>query len=212
MPVPRKHRLSASVLAVVLTLPLLAGFAHAELADKNAPMNIEADALRHDDASRTSTFTGNVVITKGSIVMRGNRVVVKQDEQGNQFGTISGDDKAQGFFRQKREGLEEWIEGHGDRIEYDSQKETVRFLGNAALRRFRGTQLNDESLGSVITYNSATEVFTVQGGGSGRNAENPSGRVRAMLTPIPKDEAAGSAPPAEPATLRSSPQIDEKRP
>ena len=194
-----------------LTALAVAGVAQAELADKNAPMNIEADALRYDDVNRTSTFTGNVVITKGSIVMRGRRVIVRQDEQGNQFGTITGDDKAQGFFRQKREGLEEWIEGHGDRIEYDSQKETVRFQGNAALRRFRGTQLNDESLGSVITYNSATEVFTVQGGTPSRTAENPSGRVRAMLTPVPKDETAPSTPPAPPANLRASPQIDEKR-
>jgi lipopolysaccharide export system protein LptA len=211
MPDTRLPRQFARFLGCALTALAVAGAAQAELADKNAPMNIEADSLRYDDANRTSTFSGNVVITKGSIVMRGRRVVVKQDEQGNQFGTITGDDKAQGFFRQKREGLDEWIEGHGDRIEYDSQKETVRFQGNAALRRYRGTQLNDESLGSVITYNSATEVFTVQGGAPSRNAENPSGRVRAMLTPVPKDEDAPSVPPAPPANLRASPQIDEKR-
>jgi lipopolysaccharide export system protein LptA len=211
MPDKRLPRQFVRFLGCALTALAVAGAVQAELADKNAPMNIEADALRYDDVNRTSTFTGNVVITKGSIVMRGRRVVVRQDEQGNQFGTITGDDKAQGFFRQKREGLEEWIEGHGDRIEYDSQKETVRFEGNAALRRFRGTQLNDESLGSVITYNSATEVFTVQGGKPSRTAQNPSGRVRAMLTPIPKDEPAPSTPTAPPANLRASPQIDEKR-
>jgi len=211
MPDPRLSRQLVRISACALTALAMAGVAQAELADKNAPMNIEADALRYDDANRTSTFTGNVLITKGSIVMRGRNVVVRQDEQGNQFGTITGDEKAQGFFRQKREGMDEWIEGQGDRIEYDSQKETVRFLGSAALRRFRGTQLNDESLGNAITYNSATEVFTVQGGAPSRTADNPSGRVRAMLTPIPKDEAAPSSAPAEPATLRPSTQINEKR-
>lgn len=211
MPDSRLSRQLVRVFGCALTALAIAGAAQAELADKKAPMNIEADNLRYDDASRTSTFTGNVLITKGSIVMRGRRVVVRQDEQGNQFGTITGDDKAQGFFRQKREGVEEWIEGQGDRIDYDSQKETVRFIGSAALRRFRGTQLNDESLGSVITYNSVTEVFTVQGGSPSRTAENPSGRVRAMLTPIPKDEATPSAAPAAPANLRPSTQIDEKR-
>jgi len=211
MPDSRLSRPLVQAIGCALIALAATGAAQAELADKNAPMNIEADSLRYDDTNRTSTFTGNVAITKGSIVMRGRRVVVRQDEQGNQFGTITGDEKAQGFFRQKREGLDEWIEGQADRIEYDSQKETVRFLGSAALRRFRGTQLNDESLGNVITYNSATEVFTVQGGAPGRTAENPSGRVRAMLTPIPKDEAATTAPPAAPASLRPSTQINEQR-
>lgn len=211
MPDIRLNRSLAHFIGGVLFALLAAGGAQAEQADRDAPMNIEADSLRYDDVSRTSTFLGSVVITKGTIIMRGRRVVVRQDEQGNQFGTIVGDEKAQGFFRQKREGLDEWIEGQGNRIEYDSQKETVRFVGNAALRRFRGTQLNDESLGNVIIYNSSTEVFTVQGGTGGQVADNPSGRVRAMLTPVPKDEAAATPPSESPAKLRPSTAIDEKR-
>jgi hypothetical protein len=39
-------------------------------ADRDQPMNIEADALRHDDQQQP-VFTGNVVVTKGTIVMRG---------------------------------------------------------------------------------------------------------------------------------------------
>ncbi|MEZ5663599.1 MAG: lipopolysaccharide transport periplasmic protein LptA [Burkholderiaceae bacterium] len=211
MPDIRLNRLLTHILGGALVVLAAAGAARAEQADRDAPMNIEADSLRYDDVSRTSTFLGNVVITKGTIIMRGRRVVVRQDEQGNQFGTIIGEEKAQGFFRQKREGLDEWIEGQGNRIEYDSQKETVRFVGNAALRRFRGAQLNDESLGNVIIYNSSTEVFTVQGGTGGQVADNPSGRVRAMLTPVPKDDAAATPPPASPAKLRPSTGIDEKR-
>jgi ABC-type sugar transport system ATPase subunit len=46
----------------------------AEKADRNKPMNIEADALRHDDLKQTSVFTGRVVMTKGSIVLRGARL------------------------------------------------------------------------------------------------------------------------------------------
>ncbi|TNF60935.1 MAG: lipopolysaccharide transport periplasmic protein LptA [Burkholderiales bacterium] len=193
-----------------MAILVMASPVHAERADRNAPMNIEADALVYDDASRTSTFTGNVVITKGSIVMRGRRVVVRQDEQGNQFGSIEGDSNAQGLFRQKREGLDEWIEGRGDRIEYDSQKNTVRLLGGASLRRYLGTRLNDEAQGGVIVYNSVTEVFSVEGGAGGRTAENPSGRVRAMLTPGPGD---AQTPPSEaPAELRPSTRMEETRP
>jgi lipopolysaccharide export system protein LptA len=85
----------------------------------------------------------------------------------------------------------------------------VVFTGNATLRRYRGTQLNDESSGSQIVYNSLTEVFTVKGGAQSTSPTNPTGRVRAMLTPIPKEETA-PAPASGPAKLRPSNKIGEK--
>lgn len=186
----------------------------AEKADKDKPMNVEADALRYEENRQTSVFTGNVVLTKGTIVMRGSKLDVRQDAQGNQLGLLVGTPAAPGFFRQKREGLDEWIEGEGDRIEYDSKAQTVLFTGRAVLRRYRGTQLNDQSVGSEILYNSQTEVFTVKGGAESKTAANPSGRVRAMLTPIPEEEKAGKTPaqpPADPAKLRSTTTITEPK-
>ena len=202
-------RPSVRLLAVVLALTLSSA-AQAEKADKDKPMNVEADALRYEDTRQTSVFTGNVVLTKGTIVMRGTKMDVRQDPQGNQFGLLLGTPEKPGFFRQKREGLDEWIEGEGDRIEYDSKAETVLFVGRAVLRRYRGTQLNDVSEGSQILYNSATEVFTVKGGDSSRTAGNPTGRVKAMLTPIPEEPA---VPPAntDPAKLRPSGKITEPK-
>ena len=188
--------------------------AQAEKADKDKPMNVEADALRYEETRQTSVFTGNVVLTKGTIVMRGSKMDVRQDPQGNQYGLLVGTPAAPGFFRQKREGLEEWIEGEGDRIEYDSKAQTVLFTGRAVLRRYRGTQLNDQSVGSEILYNSLTEVFTVKGGDTSKTAANPTGRVRAMLTPIPEEEKTGNTPstqPADPAKLRPSTKIVEPK-
>jgi len=179
----------------------------AEKADKDKPMNVEADALRYEDTRQTSVFTGNVVLTKGTIVMRGAKMDVRQDPQGNQFGLLVGTPEKPGFFRQKREGLDEWVEGEGERIEYDSKAETVLFTGRAVLRRYRGTQLNDVTEGSQILYNSQSEVFTVKGGESNRTAANPKGRVQAMLTPIPD----APAPAPGPAKLRPSNQLTEPK-
>jgi lipopolysaccharide export system protein LptA len=187
------------------------GAALAEKADRNLPLNAEADALRHDDARQTSVFTGNVVITKGTIVIRGAQVEVRQDAQGNQFGVVTG---SPGFFRQKRDGVDEFIEGTAKRIDYDSKADTVRFTGDAVLKRFKGAELNDETTGNVIVYNNTTDVFTVDGGGAaGSTPLNPTGRVRAMLTPVPKEGEAPAAPvaPSPPATLKPSPQLQEGR-
>lgn len=197
-------------LAIALSgLLLVSAAAHAEQADKDKPMNIEADSLRYDDTTQTSVFSGNVSITKGTIIMRGAKIEVRQDTLGNQFGVLVGTAKAPSFFRQKREGVDEWVEGEGEKLDYDSKAQTVVFTGNATLRRYRGTQLNDESVGSQIVYNSATEVFTVKGGAQNASPANPSGRVRAMLTPIPKEGAAATPPTGEPAKLRPSGKIGE---
>lgn len=169
--------------------------AHAERADRLQPMNIEADALRHEDARQTSVFTGNVVITKGTIVIRGQSVEVRQDAQGNQFGTVlAGKDKL-AFFRQKREGLQEFIEGEAQRIDYDGQTDTVKFTGQAVMRRYKGATLNDQTSGGVIVYDNKSETFSVDGGSPSRTPDNPSGRVRAVLTP----NSATATPPAAPA-------------
>jgi lipopolysaccharide export system protein LptA len=208
MPTPRLFPSFRPTLLALLAGLLCMGLAQAERADRDQPMNAEADALRYDDANQTSVFSGNVVITKGSIVIRGARVEVRQDTQGNQWGTITG---TPGFFRQKRNAVDEHIEGEALRIEYDSKADTVRFVGSAVLRRYKGTQVNDETSGSVITYNNSNGMFTVDGGAANRTPGNPSGRVRAMLTPVPKP-GTPPTPAAPPAALRPSGQVGEGRP
>jgi len=190
-------------------LALAAPWAQAEKADRNKPMNIEADALRYDDLKQLSVFTGNVVLTKGTILIRGSRVEVRQDPQGYQYGQVMGEPGKRAFFRQKREGVDEFIEGEGERIDYDGRADTVKFTTQAQLRRYQGATLNDEFNAGVIVYNNTTDVFTLDGapgtGAAGSTGQPgaPAGRVRAMLTPKP--EAAASAPGTE---LRTSPQLN----
>jgi lipopolysaccharide export system protein LptA len=191
-------------LAACACLPALA-----ERADKLQPMNVEANALRYDDARQTSVFTGNVVITKGSIVIRGQQVDVRQDPQGNQFGTVLGSAEKPAFFRQKREGLQEFIEGEAQRIEYDSQAETVKFTGLAVLRRYKGATLNDQTSGNVILYDNRSDTFSVDGGAANRSAENPSGRVRAMLTPNAATQQA-PAPATNVRPLQPSTRLESR--
>jgi lipopolysaccharide export system protein LptA len=178
----------------------------AENADRNEPMNIEADSLRYDDIKQVSVFTGRVVLTKGSIQIRGGQIEVRQDPDGFQFGTVTGAPQSLAFYRQKREGLEEFIEGEAEVIEYDGKADTVKFTRKAQLRRLRGTALADEITGGVILYENLTDKFSVDGNaskGAMGVASAPPGRVRAMLTP--KDTSGPVAAPAvPPASLRPS--------
>lgn len=184
--VPRP--LLAAVLA--LACSCWAPAALAERADREKPMNAEADALRYDDLKQTSVFTGHVVITKGTILIRGAQVEVRQDPQGNQFGVVLAAPERLAFYRQKRDAVNEYIEGEARRIDYDGLADTVKFTGQAVLRRYRGSQLTDETQGGVIVYNNQTDVFSVDGGPASASGSNPSGRVRATLSP----KSSGTAP------------------
>ena len=185
-------------LLMLITLALSAQEIHAEKADRNLPMNVEADALRYDDIKQISVFTGNVILTKGTIQIRGARVEVRQDPQGFQYGVVTAEPGQLAFFRQKREGVDEYIEGEGETIDYDGRADTVKFVSKAQLRRFQAGRLNDEFKASLIVYNNTTDVFTLDGTVRNKDGSSqpgaPSGRVRATLTPKPDSPASATGP------------------
>ena len=147
--------------------------------DKQAPTTIEADKMTYDDIKQVNVFTGSVVLVKGTILLRGDRLTVRQTPEGFQLGLAEGKPAT---FRQKREGPgDPYIDGEGERIDYDGKAETVIFQRKAILRKLNGTQVTDEVKGDNITYLQRTEYFTVlsdQG-----NATTPGGRVKAVLQP-----------------------------
>lgn len=191
--------------ALLLACASLALSAWAEKADRNKPMNVEADLLRYDDVQQTTLFTGRVVLTKGSITIRGAKLEVRQDPEGYQYGTVTGTAAEPAYFRQKRDGLDEFIEGQGETLVYNGKADTVRFEKSAVLRRYRGATLADEVSGAVILYENLTDKFSVDGSTPGA-AGAPKGRVRAMLTPKPETPSANPSTPRSPAASESKPQ------
>lgn len=190
-------------LPVVLALSLAWPFAAlAEKADRDKPMNVEADSLRYDDLRQVSVFTGKVVLTKGTIVIRGARLEVRQDPDGFQYGIVTAEPGKRAYYRQKREGLDEYIEGESEVIDYDGKADRVKFIRQAELRRLRGATTADEMIGSLITYENTTDVFTVDGGPA---SPRPGGRVRAVLAP--REAASAPATGTPPAQLKTAPGI-----
>lgn len=183
----------AALALLVLSLGLPAW---AEKADRDKPMNAEADAMRHDDLKQLTVFTGNVVITKGSILIRGGRVEVSQSPEGYQRAQITAAPGQLAFYRSKRDGVDETVEGEAELIEYDGRADTVQFSRRAVLRRLMGSNLADETTGALIRYDNLADVFTVDG--ALRNGP-AGGRVRALLSPRTGSAApASDAAPAQP--------------
>lgn len=205
----KAHRdLVASRLLRIALLPLacvvLALPAQAERADRDKPLNIEADSGRYDDLKQIGSFTGNVVVTKGSMTMRAAKIEIRQSPDGYQSGVATALPGQLATFSQKRDGVDETIQGEAERIEYDGKADTVRLVDRAVIRRFRGATLADETAGSLITYNNTSEVFSVSGGPAAVTPANPSGRVRATIGPRETPAAPASQPGA---ALRSTPAL-----
>ncbi|OYY64841.1 MAG: lipopolysaccharide transport periplasmic protein LptA [Burkholderiales bacterium 28-67-8] len=204
----RRQPLSGLRLARVIVLAMVIGAsvlpAQAEKADRSRPLNVEADNGRYDDAQQLGVFTGNVVVTKGTLTMRASRIEVRQSPDGSQFGVATSEGGKRALFRQKREGLDEYLEGEAERIEYDGKADLIRFIDRAVIRRYRGSVLADETAGSTIIYDNVTETVSVAGGSTAATPNNPSGRVRTVLTPR-EQPAAPDASASQPGiTLKPS--------
>jgi lipopolysaccharide export system protein LptA len=179
-----KRFLRPLLFAALLSLNVAgSAISHAEKADAEKQTNIEADQSTYDDINKVSTWTGNVVLTRGTLIIKANRIVVKQDAAGFQHATIYAAPGGVATFRQKRDGgADLWFEGQAQRIEYDDDTELVKLFTNAKIRRLTGNKLTDEINGEFISYDSRTEVVTANNSVSGQSKPG-AGRVKAVIQP-----------------------------
>ena len=162
---------------------LVAGGARAEKADTDKPTNVEADQMAYDDVKQINTFTGNVILTRGTLVMRAHKLIVNQDPAGYQYAKLLAAPGGIATFRQKRDGApNQWVEGQAERIEYDGKTEMVRLFSKAKMRRLEGVKPTDEVEGEFISYDSRAEFFTVNNTASGENKPG-GGRIKAVIQP-----------------------------
>jgi lipopolysaccharide export system protein LptA len=191
-----------ALLAIALTLP---GVALAEKSDRDKPVNIEADRLTMDDLKKESVFEGHVTVSQGTLVLKADKVVVKQDAGGFNYAVAYG---KPAYFKQKREGFDEYIEGNAERLEYDGKADKMQMFTDAEIRKG-----GDEVKGDYISYDAVTEFYQVTGGPSVATTVNPKGRVRATIQPPRKstDKPGASLPGAgQPVPLKPSNSIGKK--
>jgi lipopolysaccharide export system protein LptA len=201
--------LKTPFLASILGLSLaISPWAHAERADRDRPLNLEGDEAQGNSDKQTYVLKGNVVITKGTLLVRADAADIREDPQGFQFAIATAAAGKQVFYKQKRDVLvgqpEEFIEATSDKMEYDGKLDTVKLTGNAVLKRLKGGKPADESVGSTITINNLTGEFNVAGGAV-VTPENPKGRAQFILAP--RNNAITPEAKPDPAKLKASPGV-----
>lgn len=185
---------TTTILLLALSLPVLA-----EKADREKPINLEADRISIDDVSKVQVFEGNVILTQGTLQIRTSKLVVTQDADGFQKGVATGGADGLARFRQKREGSEEYIEGEAERIVHHARDEKSEFFIRAWVKS--GI---DEIRGQYISYDALSEKYLVtNGSGESKSATGAAqARVRAIIQPKGKNSA--EEPKGEPLTLKPS--------
>jgi len=177
------NRFLFSALTVLALNTGLGSSVHAEKADSTKPTNVEANQMAYDDVKQINTFTGQVVLTRGTLVMKADKMVVVTDPAGYQLATLYAGAGQLATFRQKRDGGPDlWVEGEAERMEYDGKTEVVKLFSRAHIKRLQGTQPTDEVSGQFISYDSRAEFYSVNNTASGESRPG-AGRIKAIIQP-----------------------------
>ncbi|WP_426103427.1 lipopolysaccharide transport periplasmic protein LptA [Massilia sp. TSP1-1-2] len=173
---------------------LVALGASAEKADAGKRAVIDYGTLLVDEVAQVTIVTGNIVVTKGTLVLRAEKAVIKTSPEEDMQVTLTGVPGKMATFRQKRDGGPElWVEGNAQRIEYDERSGVVKLFGSAHIRQIEGSNMTDEIKSEFISYDSMREVFTARNDASG--ASKP-GEGRGQLIIAPRKPRAAPAPTA----------------
>lgn len=176
----------------------------AEKADRDKPMQLEANRITIDDAKKIQILEGDVLVTKGTMSLKADRIVITEDQYGFQKGTAFGGKDGLARFRQKREGVEEYVDGEAERIEYNSNSEVAELFHRAWVKSGE-----DQVRGDYIRYDAVSEKYLVTAG-ENRDPKGRPARVRAIIQPKNKStESDRSAAPSGRLELKGAAGLNQ---
>ena len=168
---------------LVLTLSLLlAGEVLALSSDKEQPIQVEADGMEIDEAKGMTTYSGNVVVVQGSIILKADKVFFFQSEGNTDRLEAVG---KPAYFQQRPDGKDKDVKGNASRIEYNTNSELLYMIGDAVLLPGDGNKLTSQR----ITYDRVKAVMKAGAAVTGGKRAVKSGRVKTILAPRKKSAA-----------------------
>ena len=174
-------RIRASLLAAAIAIAVSPAWA--ERADREKEIVVQANGSTANEAQRNIVFDGDVVITQGTMRMTANKVTVHEDPQHHKFYVAYGNPVT---FRQKRDNVDEYVEGYAQRAEFDDLNDMLKLYDKARVK-----SAQNELTGNFISYDMTKELAQVAGAPPGQKAPEGS-RVKVVIIP-PKKDAQGAA-------------------
>jgi len=132
--------------------------------DRNQPIEVTADQFHGDEVKQTAVYSGNVVVTQGSMRLTGTRLEINITPKGYRRITILG---SPAHFKQQREPkktkIDEWIHADANHIIYDEETDKITLKGRASLKRTENGISKDMTSGESIVYDMRNARSEVQG-------------------------------------------------
>lgn len=186
-----KHQLVALLMGVLMSPAWAQTSAPANTPPAEEPSTqILSNTLHYDEVKKLSTFTGNVIMTRGLLTMTSEKLELREDPEGFQHGTATTDPGKLVQIRQEKPENFELLEGIGQRAEYNGKDEIFDLIGQAVVTRYICGKPFDTISGQQVRYNQKTDVYEAF---SGPQSVNPGGRVRSIAQPRAKVDAAIAA-------------------
>ncbi|MCC7007094.1 MAG: lipopolysaccharide transport periplasmic protein LptA [Ottowia sp.] len=167
---------------------------HAAKADRDKPLLFQSDHFSYDDLKQVYLFTGSVVLTKGSMLLQSATAQVRISAEGDEYAVAMAEPGKLVFLKQKTDNHDEFIEGYGERVEYDVRKDVFHLIGKARLKRLVGNVVMDDVQGQSITRDGVRAVYQARGGTAVPQGQSDDQRVRITIGPR---NARGSMPVSE---------------
>jgi len=164
------HRITAMLKNTILTLAILI-YSSQVLAltdDSTKPINIQADSAEINDTTGVSTYTGNVKISQGSMVLTGDIVVLQTAKKKVQ--TITSEGQLSTFKQTTDDGRK--INAEAEKMVYSITGNKVVLTNNAKLTEAGNTFTSDK-----ITFYTDKEIV---------KAGSSTGNDRVNITVFPE--------------------------
>ncbi|WP_114909293.1 lipopolysaccharide transport periplasmic protein LptA [Haemophilus haemolyticus] len=170
-------KLTNNKIILLATLIMTSFSALALKDDTNQPINIVSDNQSLDMEKSVVTFTDNVSITQGSILIKANKVVItRPPESSGKKETVEAFGTPVTFHQQLDNGKP--VNGKANKVHYDLGTEFLTLTDNAELK-----QLDSKINGQLITYDVKKQQLKANGNGKSR--------VTTVLIPSQLQQAKG---------------------
>ena len=160
--------LSAFLLASSPTI-----LAETPLPDEEQPVHISANSLDAQEKKGISIYKGNVIVTQGSLTLKGDVITVMHPN--SQLQTVKSAGQPASFKRFSQTD-QAWLKGKANLIEYDALNKTVLLVGDAQVEQ-PGQHLIK---GPKLFYDMANQTLKAQ------STEQEKGRVSVTFNPVTK--------------------------
>ncbi|CAC9466172.1 hypothetical protein BSPLISOX_2260 [uncultured Gammaproteobacteria bacterium] len=132
---------------IFLFLSLLSFALHALMGDHKAFVDVKAQTVVIDEPRGLSTYTGNAEVTKGSLVLSAEEILIFSVKQTVSKIIAKGSKKKLAHYKQSQPNQARSVEANAQTITYFINQQLVRLEGNAHL-----VQGFDSFSGGILNY------------------------------------------------------------